>query len=721
MDMIYTNPIAVHGDFADPFVLKFNGRYYLYATNYKIRCWSSNDLLNWDYEGTVIEEGVFDKWMPFAPEVVYDNGHFYMYTSPSGYGHYVLKSELPTGPFVPITDNIGHSIDGSVFIDDDEQWYFYWADDKGIQVSKMISPSCIGEDIITTDAYLNGWTEGPYIIKRHDKYYMTYTGNHYLSKGYRIHSAVSKKAMEEYKEDEDSPIIVSTSNGGTGLGHSCSVLGPDLHTYYIIYHNMNGDLSRDLNIDAIEWVEDKMVILGPTNGIVPAPKEAHKIRELTVIEGGIREEEGWIYTQSDKNSIIQAKLGEVEDYTAEINIRAVNTDSYSLIVGDESSGEYIRIELIGTEKKVVVEAISNNKVIFLQTKYLGERFNIYTLHSFRYVIEENQFILYIDNRKKIGKSIKMGNLNHIRVCSKSSIAIGYLGFAEETENNGKYRRAKPIPGKLHKGQLRTVNQTENSCEIECSIYVTQSGFYSIQMLLNKQEKDCRYEVQVDNTYCKNILCRANNNRQVTKVMESLWLVQGEHRLHVQAECKVLPISSIEFYKASSFNQAVFTPWKEEDSIPIYGYEKKIQYLLDGENFEVECEMKMAARINASIIFRGSQFAKGGEGEDEYLGKNFFIGYSVEFKEDRIQLYRHRYSQILVGEVNYDFQTNEKLAFKLKVVGNQYKIYLEGESEAILSVLDDNPIVHGCIAFMGLGETYEIRICNYNLVRERMEI
>ena len=103
----YQNPIAKNGDFADPFALRWNGRYYLYCTNPDLRCWSSADLVHWRPEGPVIGPDVFPGLVPFAPEVVYSDGKFYLYTSPSGFGHYVLESERPTGPFRKISEMWG--------------------------------------------------------------------------------------------------------------------------------------------------------------------------------------------------------------------------------------------------------------------------------------------------------------------------------------------------------------------------------------------------------------------------------------------------------------------------------------------------------------------------------------------------------------------------------------------------------------------------------------
>ena len=132
----YINPVNLpvaggSNEAADPFVYRFNGKYYLYMTTggEKVRCYVSNDLLHWEassngpspgicYEGTT---GNKIGNIPYAPEVIYYDGYFYMVTSPHGDGHYILKSESPEGPFQDITGNFGKSIDGSFFIDEDEQ------------------------------------------------------------------------------------------------------------------------------------------------------------------------------------------------------------------------------------------------------------------------------------------------------------------------------------------------------------------------------------------------------------------------------------------------------------------------------------------------------------------------------------------------------------------------------------------------------------------------
>ena len=153
--------------FGDPFVMRYNGTYYLYVStkdgSIGIKCWSSIDLVNWTYEGLCTKETITRS--AYAPEVYYYNGYFYMYTSPAGNGHYVLRSTSPTEGFEVVTDNMGMSIDGSVFIDNDGKWYFYTAGHGAMQVYDMLSPTQMHRGKAVSSVSVNGaWTEGAMVV-----------------------------------------------------------------------------------------------------------------------------------------------------------------------------------------------------------------------------------------------------------------------------------------------------------------------------------------------------------------------------------------------------------------------------------------------------------------------------------------------------------------------------------------------------------------------------
>ena len=105
----YQNPMTIPGQYppirgasydygiGDPFVMRFNGLYYLYASSCedRVRVYTSRDLINWEFQGWCTENK--DVYFAYAPEVIYWRGDFYMITSPNGGGHYILKSDSPLG------------------------------------------------------------------------------------------------------------------------------------------------------------------------------------------------------------------------------------------------------------------------------------------------------------------------------------------------------------------------------------------------------------------------------------------------------------------------------------------------------------------------------------------------------------------------------------------------------------------------------------------------
>jgi len=339
----YQNPLLDYRDenawegygFGDPFVMRFNGIYYLYVSTLDgqvgIRCWSSPDLVNWSYEGyCATDERTRGA---YAPEVYYYNGFFYMYTSPAGNGHYVLKSSSPTEGFEVITDNMGMSIDGSVFIDNDGSWYFYTAGSGAIRVYDMDSPSSMGIERIVASASVNGgWTEGSMVVYHDGYYYMTYTGNHVLSPSYRILYGVSDSSPTKFKAmPEHNPLLINTTEDVLGIGHSSTVKGPDLDSYYIVYHALL-DLkpNRTMNIDRIVFNGERMEVIGPTVTPQQVPDLPDVYRNFT-LESSL---EGWTLTGSlgsadnglclGADSLLVSEHTFEGDFTAEYNLTSVS-------------------------------------------------------------------------------------------------------------------------------------------------------------------------------------------------------------------------------------------------------------------------------------------------------------------------------------------------------------------------------------------------------------
>ena len=260
----------------DPFVLRHNGKYYLYpSTRYGyegILCFTSSNLVDWTYEKLVVENDALIKGA-YAPEVIYAYGAFYMTTSPDGHGHYILKADNPLGPFKRITDNIGEMIDGTFILDSKQTLYFARADHRGITINQIDNKGNIShrKDIVLPTG---GWTEGPYFIKEKALWYMTYCANFVLSQGYHIDYATTKELNGDYRVGINNPMIVSTKKEFNSLGHSMMVLAPDLRDYYTVYHHLfhtsPQDTFRRVAIDRLQ-INGRLLATNASNHLQDKP------------------------------------------------------------------------------------------------------------------------------------------------------------------------------------------------------------------------------------------------------------------------------------------------------------------------------------------------------------------------------------------------------------------------------------------------------------------
>jgi len=277
--MTYKNPLTAINrttdHYGDPFVFRYQGKYYLFvstpdgATN--IRVFISDDLINFNYLGDAVDEPLLEA--AYAPEIIYAYNKFYMVTSPKGNGHYIYVSDKPEGPYHRLTDNINSMIDGSFFVGPDGRLHLLRADHAGIAMLD-VSPAGQLSNRRNLGAYLNAWTEGPSLFYRDGYYYLTYCGNHLLSKGYRIAYATSKRFDGDYVEGLNNPLLINTNEGYTRLGHSSSVLAPDLDGWYIVYHTMEqnetGFLPRKFMIDRLRF-SGRLMHASPSDFQVVAP------------------------------------------------------------------------------------------------------------------------------------------------------------------------------------------------------------------------------------------------------------------------------------------------------------------------------------------------------------------------------------------------------------------------------------------------------------------
>ena len=292
-DFTYTNP--VFGNSPDPFVLQYNGVYYLYGTNRPslgFEVFTSTDLVNWESAGMCAEKGEIlgNDWF-WAPEVYEMDGKFYMlYTAEEHLA--IAASDSPTGPFIKTSDEFiisdFRAIDGNILFDDDGNKYLYFSkltDSDGQQLWGCRMSQDLTSIDRSTLTYLTspeGWegntNEGPFMIKHNGTYYLTYTGSGYEEITYSVTYATSNSPLGKFKKYKYGPIL-SSSDKIRGTGHHCFVMSPDNSEMFIVYHCHYSETQvhpRKLCIDRVKFVpsaggEDIISVYGPTETPQPMP------------------------------------------------------------------------------------------------------------------------------------------------------------------------------------------------------------------------------------------------------------------------------------------------------------------------------------------------------------------------------------------------------------------------------------------------------------------
>jgi GH43 family beta-xylosidase len=224
----------VRGNLADPAVLRHDGVYYLYATgevdgDNGTRVYTSTNLVEWQPGPVVFRPGPPHVW---APDVWRDptSGRFYLYyTVNQTVG--VAEADSPLGPFTIRRKFFDQAIDAHLFRDDDGRLYLYFVQLPGFRISVQpmatpTEPTGAPEVILQPES---DWekrsghvTEGPWMIKRQQRYYLLYSGSGADTPNYAVGYAVADHPRGPFTRAAHNPII-HRSEGLFGPGHGCAV------------------------------------------------------------------------------------------------------------------------------------------------------------------------------------------------------------------------------------------------------------------------------------------------------------------------------------------------------------------------------------------------------------------------------------------------------------------------------------------------------------------
>jgi arabinan endo-1,5-alpha-L-arabinosidase len=232
MKQTYMNPVH-HRSCPDPFVLKYLNEYWCYCTGFwhdgrVFGVLHSRDLLHWHELNGAMEPLDEQATCYWAPEVIYDNGRFWMYYSIGNEVRMqirVAEAAHPAGPFIDKGVRLtkeDFAIDAHIFTEDDgTRWMFYATD--------FLSHSHIGTGTVC-DEMLDNFTlagnprpvtrarydwqvydpqrqekggvrwytvEGSFVLKHKGRYYQMFSSGNWQHDTYGVSYALSDHVRTE--------------------------------------------------------------------------------------------------------------------------------------------------------------------------------------------------------------------------------------------------------------------------------------------------------------------------------------------------------------------------------------------------------------------------------------------------------------------------------------------------------------------------------------------
>lgn len=308
----YRNPVY-DGYFADPFVLRWEGRYIAYGTGSWVdgrvfEVLESPDLMSWTRVGGAMEPVAADLGADYwAPEVVEADGRFWLYYSvghgDAGHHLRVAVADHPFGPFhdcgANLTPGERFAIDPHPFCDADGTWYLYYARDvldasrvgTQIAVDTLPAMTALGGDARTVLEATADWQlyqaarsmygstydwytlEGPAVRRHDDTYYCLYSGGSWQTEGYAAAWASAPSPLGPWTEPPPATgrLLAAVPGHVRGPGHN-SVVTTYGGTDMLVYHAWDEATTKRLMcIDPLQWRDDGPHTAGPSWEDRPLP------------------------------------------------------------------------------------------------------------------------------------------------------------------------------------------------------------------------------------------------------------------------------------------------------------------------------------------------------------------------------------------------------------------------------------------------------------------
>ena len=744
----------------DPFIMRWNGKYYLYpsARNLGVLCFVSDDLVNWSKPVVVAP---LDEYTSngYAPEVVYYNGSFYMCESQGGKGHYIFKADNPLGPFTRISGNLLRGIDGSFYVDGDGELYFmHTSTASGLSYAKVNDIEgglkeesevfeTISRTINSATSSMNGWTEGPGVFRRGDYYYLTYTGNHVSSIGYKVAYSYLKADKIDYTkfeslEDQNITLINTSEGKGISPGHSSDFIGPNLDGIWTGYHTHGP--TRMFNLAQYFTNGAILQANGYPNYTVDVPDMPDFSAENAE---GLYEDGRYTLAQTPTQSL----------YTAEFNFKIRADGNGGVIVGYTNENNYTAIK-VENNLLYVIKVVNGKSTELAHAEIPAKNCSIHTLNTLRVENGFNKCYVTFNGMRLItlNKSLDGGKLGYDE--NVSSENIFYTAYTNDSFGTSDFESVKNLPSSFPaytylKGENRGfyiknakvkadgVRQGEKESTKENELYTSvvldskedyvkyavnakRTGKYRLLAYVNKNCVGAIAEAVVDSAdiYKLQVPSVALENPEDDYVlvdMGTFEMTEGKHTLKIRLFSGKLDVVSFKINDlADSYNNGYLQDdLTEEKGIFKLGLGSNL-YTFDGglvtkdktpygnkifmtagndgvADYEVSVDMTLSSG-ESGILVRAKNYSYH-NAQTSYAFQGYYISLNVT---GAVKVFKYNYGRqqyyvgFLTDENGEYYSSAEGKTFRLKVVakGNSVSVYIDGQRYCTIN--DDYAFYNG---------------------------
>ncbi|MFS0910196.1 glycoside hydrolase family 43 protein [Microbacterium sp. 179-I 3D2 NHS] len=286
--------------FADPFVLRTDDGVYVAigtedpspAGGRVFPMLVSTDLIAWHDRGRALERpdaALGDAY--WAPEVAHAEDRWWLYYSVGHdiHGHHVrvASSDEPFGPFADsgsvLTPHERFAIDAHPFLDVDGTRYLFFARDvldhdrpgTHLAVARLDGMQRLAGTTVPVLAPWADWQiyerdrrmygarwdwhtlEGPSVVRRHGRYWMTFSAGAWTGPGYAVTWAVADHPLGPWERAPDAAAALLASDGILlGPGHNSLTTAPDGGDV-IVFHSWNDERThRLMHLRRIDFTPD---------------------------------------------------------------------------------------------------------------------------------------------------------------------------------------------------------------------------------------------------------------------------------------------------------------------------------------------------------------------------------------------------------------------------------------------------------------------------------